>query len=131
MEVKGREGPRPRGRSRRERTSRVVGLAGAASLEPALLAHGQATTLADLGVAARALAYGRPLGWGHRDAGVNFVQLLVDAALPLVIPPIGVLALCPVGGYAYAFPVSSAWEEGGEETGTDEQYRVVLHAEHA
>ncbi len=69
----------------------MVGLARATSLVPALLAHGKATALADLSVAARALAYGRPLGWGHRDAGVDFIELLVDAAFPLVMPPIGVL----------------------------------------
>ena len=78
--------------SRQERTSRVVGLARATSLVPTLLAHGKATALADLGVTARTLAYRRSLGWGHGDASIDFVELLVDAALPLVIPPIGLLA---------------------------------------
>lgn len=107
----------------------MVGLARATSLVPAFLAHSQAAALADLGVTARALAYRGPLGRGHRDAGVNFIQLLVDAALPLMVPPIGILALCPAGGYVCS--VSSVWEADGEEDGTDEQYRVVLHAEHA
>ena len=73
----------------------------------AALAHGKTAALADLGVAARALADGRTLGRGHSDASIDLGKLLVDLAFPLVVPPVRVPTPLPARTRSL---VSSAWE---------------------
>ena len=104
----------------------MVRLTRAACLVPAILAHGEATDVARLHFAARAFPDGWPLRRGHGNAGAHLVQLLVDLACLLVIPlPVAVTAPFPAPGFTRAV------REDAEGNATDEQYRVVLHAEHA
>ena len=70
-------------------------LARAARLVAALLAEGQAADVSLFGLAPGALADRRTLGRGHGDAGIDFIQLLVDFTRPLVVAPVGVPAAFP------------------------------------
>ena len=74
----------------------------------AILAHCQTAALTHRRFAPRAQAFWRPFGAGHGDAEVDLVELLVDLAFPLVVPPVRIPA--PLSAKMRSL-VSSAWEQ--------------------